>query len=644
MNSNQQTPWKTFPEIFKAHAATLGADTDSIREKDYGIWQSHSWKGAWEQVREFAHGLAALGFKRGERLAIVGENRPQLYWGMLAAQCLGGVPVPLYQDSIEREMAFIVQHSEARFALTEDQEQTDKLLNIQGECPGLEKIVYNDPRGMRNYDQSHLSGFAQVRELGRQFEKDHPGWLEAEIEKGRGEDLAVICYTSGTTGRPKGVMLTNSNFISTSANIMAFEGLHDEAVLAYLPMAWVGDFFLSFGLSVYGGFTVHCPESSETVISDLREVGPTIFFAPPRIWENLLTSVMIRMDDAAWIKRKVFHYFIELATAQQKRLSAGVTPGLLEKLLYQVGRLLIYSPLRDQMGLRRVRTAYTAGEAIGPEIFEFFRSLGINLKQLYGSTEASVFIALQKNREVRSDTCGPPLPWIDLKITDSGEVLFKGPGLFKGYFKDEEATKEAFEDGYFKTGDAGILDHDGHLKIIDRVKDVTRLQNGTLFAPKYLENKLKFSPYIKEAVAVGQEKPFVSAMLNIDMEAVGNWAEKRNLSYSSYTDLAQNPLVYDLLANEVSRVNKSLGEDSALRDTQIQRFLILHKELDPDDEEITRTRKVRRRFIAEKYQDLIEALYSDASHVSTEAKVTFEDGRSAVISADLNIRDMGQLN
>jgi len=631
----------TFPALFLESVERYGDSKVAIREKDYGLWQSYTWNEAMEHVRNFADGLARLGFQRGDRMVIVGDNRPQLYWGMLAAQALGGVPVPLYQDSIEREMQFIVDHSDARFALVEDQEQADKMIAIKDECPKLEYVIYEDPRGMRHYPQDYLLAFDRVEEMGRQFEKEHPDYFRQEIAKGDEEDLAVICYTSGTTGKPKGVMLTHSNFVVTSREIIKYEGLSDETVLAYLPMAWVGDFFLSFGMSIVGGYTVHCPESSATVMQDLREVGPTYFFAPPRIWENLLTSVMIRMDDAAWIKRKMFHAFLNLAMRLQKKKARGESIGAGERFLYGLGNLLVYGPLKDQLGLTRVRIAYTAGEAIGPEIFEFFRSLGINLKQLYGSTEASVFVALQRNNEVRSDSVGPPVPWVDLKISDSGEVLFKSPGLFKGYLKNQEATDETFEGEYFKTGDAGFVDDEGHLRIIDRVKDVTHLQDGTMFAPKFLENKLKFSPYIKEAVAIGQDRPYVTAMINIDVESVGNWAEKRNLAYTGYTDLAQKPEVYDLIVDEVRKVNESLDEEERLRGTKIRKFLILHKELDPDDEEITRTRKLRRGFIAEKYKDLINALYSDADHVVTEAKVTFEDGRTTTVQADLDIREVG---
>ncbi|MDH5750815.1 MAG: AMP-binding protein [Deltaproteobacteria bacterium] len=629
----------TFPAMFMEAVRRYGDKRAFFQEKEYGIWQSYGWGESLENVRTLAAGLSTLGLKRGDKVCIVGDNRPHLYWGMLATQALGGVPVPLYQDSIEKEMAFIVDHAEARFVLVEDQEQADKMLSIKDTCPRLEWVIYKDPRGLRNYQETYLLSYAAVQEAGRELLKRTPGFFEDQVARGRSDELAVICYTSGTTGVPKGVMLCHGNFILSSHELQKYEALGNESIMAYLPMAWVGDFFLSLGLAIVGGYTVNCPESGSTVMQDLKEIGPTIFFGPPRIWENLLTTVMIRMEDASWIKRRMFHYFIGHAMRMQKKINRHQKTGLGERLLYQLGRLLVYGPLTDRLGLNRLKLAYTAGEAMGPDTFDFFRSLGINLKQIYAMTEAGIFMAVPMNGDVRSDTNGPPVPWIDLKISPSGEVLIRGPGMFTGYLKNEEATQGAFQDGYFKTGDAGFLDKDGHLVIIDRVKDVSHLQDGTMFAPKFLENKLKFSPYIKEAVAIGQARPFVTAMLNIDLEAVGSWAERRNIAFTGYTDLAQKSQVYELVLAEVNKVNASLAEEERTQGTTIRRFLILHKELDPDDEEITRTRKVRRGFIGEKYKALIEALYSDATNVSTEAKVTFEDGRTAMVKANLEIRN-----
>jgi long-chain acyl-CoA synthetase len=630
----------TFPKLVRANAEKLAAKV-AIREKDLGIWQSHTWCDYWEESRLIALGLAALGFARGDKTAIVGDNRPELYWAVCATQMLGGIPVPLYQDSSEKELAYVVDHAEARFAVVEDQEQVDKLLHLRAQCPKLEVIVYKDARGLREYSEPNLMSLEELREQGRKFEQNQPRYVEDELAKGRGRDTAIICYTSGTTGTPKGAMLSHENLIVTSRNAAAAEGLGGgEEILSYLPMAWVGDHVFSYAQSIITGFSANCPESAATVLADLKEIGPTYFFAPPRIWESLLTSVLLRLEDCAWPKRRLVHFFLDLAQGMERRRLAGQPVPLLPRLLYPLGRLLVYAPLRDNLGMRRVRRAYTAGEAIGPEIFVFFRALGINVKQLYGMTEASVFVTIQRDGEVALDSVGTAVPGVEIKIAEGGEVLFKSPGIFQGYYKNDAATRETLRDGWYHSGDAGFLDAAGHLKIIDRAKDVSRLADGTIFAPKYLENKLKFSPFVKEAVCVGQDRPFVVALVNIDLAAVGNWAERRGIAYTSYTDLSQKPEVYELIAGEVARVNRSLLEDDVLRGARIRRFLILHKELDPDDEEITRTRKVRRGYIAQKYADLITALYGGGSHVPVEAKVTYEDGRTGTIRADVAIRDV----
>ncbi len=630
----------TFPKLVRANARRW-PDKIAIREKDYGIWQSYTWRDYYEQGRLIALGLASLGFARGDKVAIIGDNRPQLYWAVMAAQALGGVPVPIYQDSIEKETEYIIDHAEARFAVVEDQEQVDKLLGLKARCPRLEHIVYDDPRGMRAYSEPFLMSLAELEELGKKFEVGHPTHFDDEVAKGAADDLSIICYTSGTTGMPKGAMLSHRNLIVTARNAAAFDRVGgDEEILSYLPMAWVGDHIFSYAQSITSGFAINCPESAATVLHDLKEIAPTYFFAPPRIWESILTSVMVRVEDAARPKRAMVHFFLGLAQGiERQRLNRQSVP-LWRRLLYPLGNLLVYGPLKDNLGLRRVRRAYTAGEAIGPEIFLFFRALGVNVKQIYGMTEASVFITLQRDGDVRLGTVGTPVTDVEIRLSAEGEVLFRSPGVFQGYYKNADATRQTLEDGWVRTGDAGFLDANGHLVIIDRAKDVSRLADGTMFAPKYLENKLKFSPYVREAVCFGQGRPAVTAFVNIDLAAVGNWAERRNIAYTSYTDLAQKPEVYDLIHQEVERVNRSLAEDQVLRGAQIRRFLILHKELDPDDEEITRTRKVRRGYIAEKYATLIEALYSARDHVQVEAKVTYEDGRTGTMRADLKLRDV----
>jgi long-chain acyl-CoA synthetase len=630
----------TFPKLVRDNARRIGGKV-AIREKDFGIWQSYTWSRYFDEARLIAHGLAALGFARGDRVAIVGDNRPELYWAIMAAQALGGVPVPIYQDSVEKEMEYIVEHAEARFAVVEDQEQVDKLLSLRARCPRLTRIVYDDARGMRAYSEPGLVSMAELRELGRKFEVGHPAHVDAEVAKGGADDVAIICYTSGTTGVPKGAMLSHRNLIVTARNAAEFEGLRqDEEVLSYLPMAWVGDHVFSYAQAIVCGFSINCPESAATVLSDLREIAPTYFFGPPRIWESLLTSVMVRVEDAARPKRAMVQFFLRLAQDIERKRLAGQAVPLWQRLFYPLASLLVYGPLKDNLGLSRVRRAYTAGEAIGPEIFLFFRGLGVNVKQLYGMTEASVFVTIQRDGDVRLDTVGTPLTDVEIRISETGEVLFRSPGVFRGYAKNPEATSQTLVDGWIRSGDAGFLDHDGHLKIIDRARDVSRLADGTMFAPKFLENKLKFSPYVREAVCVGQDRPCVTALVNIDLVAVGNWAERRNIAYTSYADLARRPEVYDLIQGEVARVNRSLAEDEVLRGAQIRHFLVLHEELDPDDEEITRTRKIRRGYIAQKYAPLIEALYAGRDHVSVEAQVTYEDGRTGTMRADVMIRDV----
>jgi len=630
----------TFPKLVRLNAERV-PDKVAIREKDYGIWQSYTWRDYYEQSRLIALGLASLGFTRGDKVAIVGDNRPQLYWAVMAAQALGGVPVPIYQDSIEKELAYIADHAEARFAVVEDQEQVDKLLHVRAQCPRLEHVIYDDARGMRGYTDPCLTSLAALQERGRAFATEHPGHFEAELDRGGAEDTAIICYTSGTTGTPKGAMLSHRNLMATGRNAARAEGLGpDEEILSYLPMAWVGDHVFSYAQSIIVGFAANCPESAATVLTDLKEIGPTYFFAPPRIWESILTTVLVRIDDCAWPKRKLVQAFLDLGQAIERCRLDGQPVPLWRRLLYPIGRALVYAPLRDNLGMRRVRRAYTAGEAIGPEIFLFFRALGVNVKQLYGMTEASVFVTIQKDGDVRLDTVGTPVPEVEVRIGDDGEVLYRSPGVFQGYYKNPEATRQAVVDGWLHSGDAGFLDARGHLKIIDRARDVTRLADGTIFPPKYLENKLKFSPYVKEAVCIGQDRPFVTALVNIDLTAVGNWAERRGIAYTSYTDLSQKPEVYGLVRGEVERVNGSLEEDEQLKSAQIRRFLILHKELDPDDEEITRTRKVRRGYVARKYEALIEALYGDGDRAQVEVQVTYEDGRMGTIRADVRIDEV----
>jgi long-chain acyl-CoA synthetase len=634
----------TFPRLLLAHAARRPT-APALREKEFGIWQTLSWSALADLVRALAGGLAGAGLKRGEHVVVIGENRPRLYASMLAAQSLGAIPVPLYQDAAAAEFVFPMTNAEVRFAIVEDQEQVDKMLEVRDQCSALERIWFDDPRGLRNYSEPGLASLDALLEAGKQHAAAHPGFFDAEIDATSADDVAAMFFTSGTTGHPKGVVHTHATLIDRAQAGARFDKLtNHEEVLAYLPPAWIGQNIFSYAQWLACGYVVNCPESASTVMIDLKEIGPTYYFAPPRIFEGLLTTVTIRMEDAGRLKRWLYARCMALARRVGPRLMDGQPVGTLDKLRYALGNLAMYGPLRNTLGFSRVRVAYTAGEAIGPDLFTFYRSIGINLKQLYGSTETAVFVCLQPDHEAKADTVGVPIEGVQIRLTDAGEVLVKSPGLLREYYKNPAATAEVLNaEGWYSTGDAGFLDAGGHLKIIDRAKDVGRLHggahDGALFAPKYVENKLKFFPHIKEAVAFGDGRASVCAFINIDFEAVGNWAEKRNLPYGGYTDLAQKPEVYELVRECVEKVNADLAADDKLAGSQISRFLILHKELDADDGELTRTRKVRRGYIGERYQALVDALYTGKASQYIETAVKFEDGRSGTVAADLRIVD-----
>ncbi|MCY0147783.1 AMP-binding protein [Hoeflea sp. G2-23] len=633
----------TFPQYLLLNAKRF-ATRPAMRFKDYGIWQSWSWSEQRDEIRDFALGLKAMGLKEGERIAIVGSNRPRLYWAFCAAQSLKAIPVPVYADSVAEEMAFVLDNAGVRFAVVQDQEQVDKVQSVAADVPGLAEVIFDEPRGLRDYDPAHLHDFGAIQDKGRALADSDPkavsDW-EAGIRASDGSEISAILYTSGTTGRSKGVMLTASASVKAAEDTANFDHMseHDE-VLAYLPLAWVGDHYLNFAQGYVVGLCMSCPESPETVAQNLREIGPTFYFAPPRVFEGLLTSVMIRMEDASRVKKWLFHHYLAVAKAYGEKILEGRPVPLKGRISYWIGDKLIYGPLRNVLGFTRIRTAYTAGEAIGPDLFSFFRSLGINLKQLYGQTEAFLYVTAQKDGEVRPDTVGPAAPDVDIRIAENGEVHFRSPGMFAGYYGDAEKTRETMtEDGWVMTGDAGIFDAQGHLKIIDRAKDVGKMTTGALYAPKYIENKLKFFPNIKEAVAFGDGKDFVAVFLNIDLTAVGNWAERNNISYGSYQELAGMPRVYEMMTAHVNQVNRDLAAEPMMAGSQIQRFLVLHKELDADDGELTRTQKVRRSFIAERYAPLIEALYDGSSERFIDTEVTFEDGRKGSISATVKVAD-----
>ena len=635
----------TFPQLLLDHAAKRPADA-AMREKEFGIWQATSWSDLAVLVEHLACGLHQAGLRQHEHMVVIGANRPRLYATMLAAQALGAVPIPLYQDAAAAECVFPVNNAEVRFAFAEDQEQVDKLLDVREQCPQLSHLYFDDLRGLRAYDEPGLWSLDALIEQGKAFAQAQPDFFKAAVAKIKPDDVAALFFTSGTTGNPKGVVHTHDTLLNRARAGADFDKLtHAEEVLAYLPPAWIGQNIFSYAQWLSCGYVVNCPESAATVSIDLKEIGPTYYFAPPRVFEGLLTSVMIRMEDASAIKRQMFKAFMSLAKRVGPSLMDGKSIGLWDRLAYALGNVLLYGPLRNNLGMSRVRVAYTAGEAIGPDLFTFYRSIGVNLKQLYGSTETAVFVCLQPDHEARADTVGVPCAGVEIKVADNGEILVRSPGLLKGYFKNPEATAEVLTaDGWYHTSDAGFLDAHGHLKIIDRVKDVGRVKggafDGAMFAPKYVENKLKFFQHIKEAVAYGDGRDQVCVMVNIDFDAVANWAERHNLPYAGYTDLAQKPEVYELIKSCVEQVNADLSADTMLAGSQVSRFLVLHKELDADDGELTRTNKVRRGFIAEKYQVLVDALYGGQHEQYVQTQVKFEDGRTGSVSATLRIDDV----
>ncbi|WP_281249231.1 AMP-binding protein [Natronohydrobacter thiooxidans] len=631
----------SIPALLARNAKRYGMQA-AYREKEFGIWQAWTWAETQAEVRAMALGFLVLGMREGDYVAIIGRNRPALYWAMVAAQSVGAIPVPLYQDAVAEEMAYVLDHCGARFVICGDQEQVDKVLEVQEKVTCIEEIAYLDKRGMRKYDHSHMNWLQDVMREGRAAETRLGADLDQRIAALTLDHTCVMLYTSGTTGKPKGVVLSNRNIIVTSKNSSEFDNLRaGDEILAYLPMAWVGDFIFAIGQAYWTGFCVNCPESAQTMLTDLREIGPTYYFAPPRVFENMLTTVMIRMEDASPLKRRIFNHFMSFAREVGPKLLDGKPVGPGAKLKYALGNLLVYGPLKDTLGLRRIRVAYTAGEAIGPEIFDFYRSLGINLKQLYGQTEASVFITQQPDGEVRSDTVGVPSPGVEVRIAESGEVFYRSPGTFESYYKNPESTASTKDaEGWVATGDAGFFEEgSGHLRIIDRAKDVGKMADGSLFAPKYVENKLKFFPNILEAVVFGNDRDRCVAFINIDLTAVGSWAERNNIAYSSYQELAGLKRVLDTIQEHVEQVNQSVAQDKMLSGCQIHRFLVLHKELDADDGEMTRTRKVRRRIVEEKFADLIDALYAGKDSIYTETEVTYEDGRKGKLKATLELRD-----
>jgi len=608
----------------------------AMREREKGIWRVYSRAEVLAHVRALGLGFHALGLHRGDKVAILSDNRPEALWAIFAVQVVGAIPVPVYQDAVAREVQYVVDHSDARFVHAEDQEQVDKLVEVRAGLPKVERVIYDDPKGLRRYDHEWLLPLTELEQRGREVDARQPGLFDELVAAGRPDDLAVIAYTSGTTGAPKGAMLTHANMLASASGFLRRDPFAEgEDLLSYLPLAWVGEIMYSVALATLGGLTVNFPEEPETVLANIREIGPHLYLGPPRLWENSYSQIRVRLEDSTWLKRWLFERLMPVGEEVARRRMEGRPVPLGLRLFRLLGEVLVFGPLRDQRGAGRIRCAYTGGAPLAPEIILFYRGLGSNLKQIYGQTENSAFCCGQDDSAVKLGTVGTPYAGVEIRLTDEGEILSRGPTVFAGYYRNPEATAAAMRDGWLYSGDAGFFDPDGQLVVVDRLKDVTRLADGTTLAPQFIENKLKFSPYVKEAVAVGPGRPFVATLVNIDMETVGKWAERRGLTYTTYADLAQKPEVYDLVHREVERVNHDLP--APLR---IRRYALLHKELDPDDEEITRTRKLRRGVITRKYGPIIEALYEGVPLVAVTAEVTYQDGRKAVTETKLAIRSV----
>ncbi|MEW6264648.1 MAG: AMP-binding protein [Thermodesulfobacteriota bacterium] len=636
---------KTLPALLLRNYRKYGQDKVAMREKEFGIWQSFTWADYYNHVKYFALGLHSLGFREGDSLCIIGDNRPEWVWAEVAVQCLRGKPAGIYQDSILTEVAYVIDHADAKFVVAEDQEQSDKILDMKDQLPKIRKVIYTDAKGMRSYDDPLLIFFPEVEELGRRFEAENQGFFEKCVARITEEDYALIAYTSGTTGHPKGSLLTHKNMLSMALNLNQVDPKQEgDEFVSFLPLPWIGEQMMCIASSLAIGFTVNFPEAPETVNHDTYEIGPNVMFSPPRVWESLSRSVMVKHMDATWFKRFLYRLMMPIGyRVADFKFERKPIPWNW-KLLYAIAWVCLFRTLKDRLGFSRIRSATTGGAALGPDVFRFFHALGVNLKQIYGQTEISGISCIHRDGDIDANTVGLPIPETDLKIDqpDSdgvGEIVSRSPALFQGYYKNDQATRETIGDGWLHSGDAGFIDSKKHLVCIDRVKDLMHMSGGRKFSPMFIENRLKFCPYVIEGCVLGHERSYITAMICIDFKNTGKWAEDNRLSYTTYTDLASKPEVYDLIEREVVRVNKTLPEGA-----RIQKFLLLYKEFDPDDGELTRTRKLRRRFIAEKYDREIEALYQDLDKVHIESEIRYQDGKTTTIVADLKIRQMKPLD
>ncbi|MFP4634766.1 MAG: AMP-binding protein [Nitriliruptoraceae bacterium] len=628
----------TFPRLLDELAERHGERRAAMQEKRYGIWQPTSWAQYRRRVRDTAHGLAELGVGPGEVVAVLGDNRPEWLISEIATQSIGAAVVGIYPTSVGEEIIHILTYAQVRVVVAEDQEQVDKLVRLWDELETVEQVIYYDPHGLEGYTEPYLMEFTELEARGRDYGERHPGWLDEQVAAGRADDTAVICTTSGTTARPKLAMLSHANLLAMGRSLMAIDPIGaDDRYVSFLPFAWIGEQMLTLACGLQAGFTVSFPEAASTVKADMREIGPDVMFSPPRIWEDMVSDVQVRVGEAGRLKRMMFAWGHHVGEQVADRRVRGERPTLVQRLLGGLAELVALRPTREQLGLTRVQRCYTGGAPLGPDVFRFFHAVGVNLKQIFGQTEICGIAVVHRDDDVRFNTVGTPIPATELRLADNGEILLRSPAVFKGYYRDPDATASAMDaDGWLHTGDAGYLDDARHLVVIDRAKDVLEAPDGTRFSPAFIENKIKFSPYVEEAVVFGgTDRPYITAMITIDMHTVGAWAERSHLSYTTYTDLAQKPAVYELIAGEVHRANQDLPES-----IQVRRFLLLHKQLDADDEEITRTRKVRRGVIDERYGELIEALYGDEDSVTVVSTIAYQDGTTAERRIELAIRSM----
>jgi len=626
----------TLPALLKRNAERYRDSRVAIREKEFGIWQSTTWQGYFEHVRDFALGLHKLGFKRGDKMAYAGDNRPQGLYAELAAQAIGGAIVGIYPDSHLDQVAYIINHSDAVYVVAGDQEQADKVLELKSTCPKVKKVIVDDPKGLRRYDDPILAYFKDIQKLGRELALEEPGLFDEMIAGLTPDDVGMINYTSGTTGLPKGSMITQKNMVAVARLQDAVDAARDDfEYVSFLPFAWIGEQEFGVYWPLYKAFAVNFPEKVETVQENIREIGPHILLAPPRIWEKICSDIQVKIQEAVWVKRFIYQKFLPVGYRMADFILAKKDPPIGWRFLSRVGYLLLFRSLNNYFGLTRLRHAYTGGAPLGPEIFKMFLALGVKIRQVYGATETTAGTIAHRTDDIRLETVGVPLPEVEVKTTDTGELLTKGDVVFKGYYKNPEATAQAIIDGWFYTGDAALIDEDGHVVIIDRLADVMKLSDGSRFSPQLIENKLKFSPFITDAVVIGQEKPYIAAMVSVDSGNVGKWAENNQIAYTTFTDLSQKTEVYDLIAEEVAKANKTLPKVA-----KVKKIVLLYKELDADDEELTRTRKVRRNFVLQRYKELVDGLYGDQAALDIEADIRYTDGTGYRMKTRVMIKEI----